>query len=133
MSPYTCILPSQDAGTTTLYSDGVLTWAYSSLEFSVVLAVSNVDNYIYFQGSDDNATWDDIRGSRMTPYADNVLNYYTINNPLQKYIRCVVNRRVATAITGIFVRPLAKHEPDYSLYSTSVMSELADSPPLGVP
>jgi len=104
---FTRVSNSVAGGLTTINSSSVDMSGYGSVTFAVAFGAINVGSVtdVRAQQSSDNSTFNDLAGTKVSiaDTDDNKLVLLEINEPTDRYLRCVVTRATANSAVDSIV------------------------------
>ena len=133
---FTRVLDAVAAGTSDQNSSSVDMKCFDSVTFAVgsgAITASAVTS-IKLQGSDDDSAWSDLAGTAVSvaDSDDNKMVLAEINQPQQRYVRCVVDRGTQNAVIDFAVAMQSKaNKAPVTQSSTVLGSEFHQAPAAG--
>ena len=133
---FTRVLDAVAAGTSDQNSSSVDMKSFDAVTFAVgfgAITASAVTS-IKLQGSDDDSAWSDLAGTAVSvaDSDDNKMVLAEINQPQQRYVRCVVDRGTQNAVIDFAVAMQSKaNKAPVTQSSTVLGSEFHQSPAAG--
>ena len=133
---FTRVLDAVAAGTSDQNSSSVDMKSYDAVTFCVgfgTITASAVTS-IKVQGSDDDSAWSDLAGTAVSvaDSDDNKMVLAEINQPQQRYVRCVVDRGTQNAVIDFAVAMQSKaNKAPVTQSSTVLGSEFHQAPAAG--
>ena len=133
---FTRVLDAVAAGTSDQNSSSVDMKSFDAVTFAVgfgAITASAVTS-IKLQGSDDDASFSDLAGTAVSiaDSDDNKMMLAEINQPQQRYVRCVVDRGTQNAVIDFAVAMQSKaNKAPVTQSSTVLGSEFHQAPAAG--
>ena len=133
---FTRVLNAVAAGTSDQNSSSVDMKSFDACTFGIgfgAITASAVTS-VKVQGSDDDSAWSDLKGTAITvaDSDDDKMVLAEINQPQQRYLRCVVDRGTQNAAIDFAIAMQSKAEKQPVTQSASVLgSEFAQAPAAG--
>ena len=133
---FTRVLDAVAAGTSDQNSSSVDMKSFDAVTFAVgfgAITASAVPP-IKLQGSDDDSAWSDLAGTAVSvaDSDDNKMVLAEINQPQQRYVRCVVDRGTQNAVIDFAVAMQSKaNKAPVTQSSTVLGSEFHQAPAAG--
>ena len=133
---FTRVMDAVAAGTSDQNSSSVDMKSYAAVTFCVGFGAITASAVTSFkvQGSDDDSAWSDLTGTAITvaDSDDDKIVLAEINQPQQRYVRCVVDRGTQNAVIDFAVAMQSKPSKAPVAQSGSVLgSEFHQAPAVG--
>ena len=133
---FTPVLDAVAAGTSDQNSSSVDMTSFDACTFAIgfgAITASAVTS-VKLQGSDDDSAWSDLAGTAVSvaDSDDNKMVLAEINQPQQRYVRCVVDRGTQNAVIDFAVAMQSKaNKAPVTQSSTVLGSEFHQAPAAG--
>ena len=133
---FTRVLDAVAAGTSDQNSSSVDMKSFDACTFAIgfgAITASAVTS-VKLQGSDDDSVWSDLAGTAISvaDSDDNKMVLAEINQPQQRYVRCVVDRGTQNAVIDFAVAMQSKaNKAPVTQSSTVLGSEFHQAPAAG--